>query len=74
MKKFFNDIVTVGYLVNENTGVACFDVDVEIVDEDEISVMFDERIGSVEYDDGMYLEVFNRDGVLVGYWLDEDEI
>lgn len=74
MKKFFNDIVTVGYMVNENTGIAIFDVDVEIVDSDDISIMFDERIGSVEYDDGMWLEVFNRDGVLVGYWLDEDEI
>lgn len=73
MKKFFNDIVTVGYMVNENTGFPIFDIDVEIVDSDDISI-FDNKIGSVEYDDGMWLEVYNRDGDVVGYWLDENEI
>ena len=72
MKKFFNDVVTVGYMVNINTGVPCFDFDVEIVDEDEIS-LFDDKLGSVEYDDGMWLEVYNRDGVVVGYWYNENE-
>lgn len=73
MKKFFNDVVTVGYLVNENTGFPSFDVDVEIVDSDEINFVFDEKIGSVEYDDGMWLEVYNKNGVVVGFWLDENE-
>lgn len=74
MKNFFNDVVTVAMLVNENNGMQSYDVDVEIVDKDEINFVLDEKIGSVEYDDGMWLEVYNKDGYVVGFWLDEDEI
>lgn len=74
MKNFFNDVVTVAMLVNENSGIQSYDVDVEIVDRDEINFVLDEKIGSVEYDDGMWLEVYNKDGYVVGFWLDEDEI
>lgn len=74
MKNFFNDVVTVAVLVNENNGIQSYDVDVEIVDKDEINFVLDEKIGSVEYDDGMWLEVYNKDGYVVGFWLDEDEI
>jgi len=74
MKNFFNDVVTVAVLVNENSGIQSYDVDVEIVDRDEINFVLDEKIGSVEYDDGMWLEVYNKDGYVVGFWLDEDEI
>jgi hypothetical protein len=74
MKNFFNDVVTVAVLVNENNGMQSYDVDVEIVDRDEINFVLDEKIGSVEYDDGMWLEVYNKDGYVVGFWLDEDEI
>ena len=74
MKNFFNDVVTVAMLVNENNGMQSYDVDVEIVDRDEINFVLDEKIGSVEYDDGMWLEVYNKDGYVVGFWLDEDEI
>lgn len=74
MKNFFNDVVTVAMLVNENNGMQSYDVAVEIVDKDEINFVLDEKIGSVEYDDGMWLEVYNKDGYVVGFWLDEDEI
>ncbi len=74
MKNFFNDVVTVAMLVNENNGMQSYDVDVEIVDRDEINFVLDEKIGTVEYDDGMWLEVYNKDGYVVGFWLDEDEI
>ena len=70
MKKFFNDVVTVGYVVSENTGLPMFDVEVEIVDEDEVSLS-DDFIGDVEYED-MILKIYDNGEKYIGYFEDEE--
>lgn len=70
MKKFFNDVVTVGYVVSENTGLPMFDVDVEIVDEDEVTPS-DDYIGDVEYED-MILKIYDTGDKYIGYFEDEE--
>lgn len=75
MKKFFgNEVVEVGCLYNVNTDSYEYDLSVEVVDKDDISPVFDKFIGSVEYDNGDYLEVYYNGEKLVGYFVNEDEI
>lgn len=44
-----------------------FECFVRIVAEDYISPLLDRFLGTVEYADGTYLDVYNSNGILVGY-------
>lgn len=75
MRKFFgNEVVEVGSLYNVNTDSYEFDLSVEVVEQEDISPLLDKFIGSVEYDNGDYLEVYYNGEKLIGYFLNEEEI
>ena len=74
MKKFFgNEVVEVNSLYNVNTNMYESNVSVEIVDEDDISIL-DKYIGQTEYLDytDCIIKVFDNGEKLVGY-LEESE-
>lgn len=74
MKKFFgNEVVEVGSLYNINTNMYESNVSVEIVDEDDISIL-DKYIGQAEYLDytDCLIKVFDNGEKLIGY-LEENE-
>lgn len=75
MKKFLgNEVIEVNSLYNVNTDMYEFDLFVEVVDKDEVSPLFDKFIGTVEYDNGDYLEVYYNGEKLIGYFENYDEI
>lgn len=74
MKKFFgNEVVEVGSLYNIHTNMYESNVSVEIVDEDDISIL-DKYIGQAEYLDytDCIIKVFDNGEKLIGY-LEENE-
>lgn len=74
MKKFFgNEVVEVGSLYNIHTNMYESNVSVEIVDEDDISIL-DKYIGQAEYLDytDCLIKVFDNGEKLIGY-LEENE-
>lgn len=74
MKKFLgNEVVEVGSLYNVNTDSYEFDLSVEVVDKEDISPLLDKYIGSVEYDNGDYLNVWYDGEKLIGYFKTEIE-
>ena len=74
MKKFLgNEVVEVGTLYNVNTDSYEFDLSVEVIDKEDISPLLDKYIGSVEYDNGDYLNVWYNGEKLIGYFETEIE-
>lgn len=74
MKKFFgNEVVEVGSLYNIHTNMYESNISVEIVDEDDISIL-DKYIGQAEYLDytDCIIKVFDNGEKLIGY-LEENE-
>lgn len=72
MKNFFgNEVVELATLWNINTGIEETYVSVEIVDEEDISIL-DKYIGQAEYYDDCIIKVYDNGEKLIGY-LEEDE-
>ena len=73
MKKFLgNEVVEVGTLYNVNTDMLEFDLFVEVVERDDIT-LFDKYIGYTEYDNGDYLRVYYDGEKLIGYFEESEE-